>query len=80
MIEVEITDDVESAVARLAGRLDCEPEAFRDSPHVWIGAVDAIVDRLRSWRERLGISYYAILGDLELLEAGAPIVAALAGT
>ena len=80
VIEVEITDDVEGAVARLAGRLNCEPDVLRDSPHVWIGPVDAIVDRLRRWRERLGISYYAILGDLELLEAGAPIVAALAGT
>lgn len=80
VIEVEVTDDVEGAVARLAGRIDCEPEGLRDSPHVWIGTVDAIVDRLRGWRERLGISYYTILGDLELLEAGAPIVAALAGT
>ena len=80
VVDVEITDDAEGGVARLAGQLGCEPEALRDSPHVWIGAVDAIVDRLRGWRERLGISYYAILGDLELLEAGAPIVAALAGT
>lgn len=69
-------DDPGVRVARLKEAI----ERLRDSPHVWIGTVDAIVDRLRGWRERLGISYYTILGDLELLEAGAPIVAALAGT
>jgi probable F420-dependent oxidoreductase len=58
-------------------RLDGE---VSDNPHALTGAVDEIADRLREWRARLGISYYAFLGDLEILETAAPIVELLAGT
>jgi probable F420-dependent oxidoreductase len=80
VFEVEVADEAEDAVARIADRIVCQPELVRESPHVWLGSVDEIVDRLRDRREQFGITYYTILGDLELLEAAAPIVAALAGT
>lgn len=80
VVAVEVTDDVDGAADRLGDRLGCEPQLVRESPHVWLGTVGEIVGRLRGRRERFGISYYTILGDLALLEAGAPIVAALAGT
>lgn len=58
-------------------RLDGE---LSDSPHYLTGPVDEIADRLREWRTELGISYYAMLGNLEVLEAAAPLVELLAGT
>jgi probable F420-dependent oxidoreductase len=80
VFEVEITSDRPGTVERLAARYGCEAAQLRDSPHIWVGSVEEIAEDLRARRDRLGLSYYAILGDLELLHAGAPVVAALAGT
>src|SRR5207248_2897094 len=80
VFEIEITDDTVGAVERLAARFGCTPPDLHESPHIWVGSVAHIAEQLRERRRTLGISYYAILGDLELLAAGAPIVAELAGT
>jgi probable F420-dependent oxidoreductase len=47
-----------------------------DSPHVFIGTVDGLVDKLRMLRERLGISSFMVgeVGELD------PVVERLAGT
>jgi probable F420-dependent oxidoreductase len=46
-----------------------------ESPHVFIGSVDALVDKIRSLRERLGVSSF-MLGRVD---AAIPIVERLAG-
>jgi alkanesulfonate monooxygenase SsuD/methylene tetrahydromethanopterin reductase-like flavin-dependent oxidoreductase (luciferase family) len=79
VVEVEITDDLAGASARLGAKLGCEPALLEQSPHVWIGSVERIAERLHAQRERYGISYYTVLGDLDLLAATLPVVAALAG-
>jgi hypothetical protein len=46
-------------------------------PNVFIGTVDEIVEAMRMWRERLGLSYY-VIDDCDI-ESFAPIVARLSG-
>ena len=47
-----------------------------ESPHLFIGSVDALVDKIRDLRARLGISSF-MLGEVDEL---APVVERLAGT
>ncbi len=47
-----------------------------ESPHLFIGSVDALVDKFRDLRDRLGISSF-MLGEVDEL---APVVERLAGT
>ena len=60
-----------SSHARLASA-----EVLADSPAVLHGSVDACVDRLVELRDRYGISYLHLGGNLD---AAAPLVARLAG-
>jgi probable F420-dependent oxidoreductase len=46
------------------------------SPNVWVGTVDALVEKVRGLRERLGISSF-MFGDVDAL---APVVERLAGS
>jgi len=51
-------------------------DEFLESPHVFIGSVDGLVEKVQVLRERLGISSFMV-GDVDTL---APVVERLAGT
>jgi probable F420-dependent oxidoreductase len=73
-----ITDDRESVGAAMAARLGSEPKDILAMPHFLIGTVDQVVEDLQRRRERYGISYVVVPG--EVAEPFAPVVARLAGT
>ena len=79
---VEITDNPRAAAAALSERLAARygttlsEDELLDSPHVFYGTVNQLVDKIQSLRERFGISYALILGDMR---AFAPVVERLAG-
>jgi hypothetical protein len=79
---VAITDDVHaeaaSVIEYLAGRTGIElTEAeVLDSPHLFIGSIDMLVEKFQSLRERLGISSITVGGVDDLT----PVVERLAGT
>ena len=64
------------AVSSLAGEA-ADPAVVEKSPAVLTGSVGRCVEALQERRERFGISYVNLGGDVE---AAAPIVARLAGT
>lgn len=77
-----VTTDALAAAQELPaatrGMFDLEPEEVLEHPHVLIGTVDAICDRLVERRERFGFSYVTIReADMETF---APVVARLAGS
>jgi probable F420-dependent oxidoreductase len=77
-----VTTDALAAARELPaatrGMFDLEPEEVLEHPHVLIGTVDAICDRLVERRERFGFSYVTIReADMETF---APVVARLAGS
>ncbi len=74
---VEITDDRDGAVRRAAKALNLSPEEVDASPHVLVGSVDQVCDRLVQLREQFGISYICMSADAA--DAFAPVVARLAG-
>jgi probable F420-dependent oxidoreductase len=82
MSEIRLTDHARSEVRELASRLEqrpgvaVTPEELLESPHIFIGSVDGLVEKLRMLRERLGISSFMVGGIDEL----APVVERLAGT
>ncbi|MGI8475919.1 MAG: TIGR03621 family F420-dependent LLM class oxidoreductase [Thermomicrobiales bacterium] len=79
--DLVVTDDRRGrteAYIREHGWDGLAPEDVWDMPAVLIGSTGQIVDALRDWRERLGISYL-IVADADR-DALAPIVAELAGT
>lgn len=79
---VTVTDDprgeAERVIEHLHGRneVDLTVDEVLDSPHLFIGTVDSLVDKLVMLRERLGITSF-MTGDIDEL---APVVARLAGT
>jgi len=75
---VEVTADVDEAVARLAAETHTTQPQVRGSPHLLIGPVEGLVETLLDHRERYGISYIVFLGDD--LEAIRPVVEQLAGS
>jgi probable F420-dependent oxidoreductase len=79
---VTVTDDARSAAREVIDRLKArsgieltETEVL-ESPHVFIGSIDGLVEKLVMLRERLGITSF-MLGDGEELT---PVVERLAGT
>jgi probable F420-dependent oxidoreductase len=79
---VLITDHARSEAREVAGGLRAasgigitEQEVL-DSPHVFIGSVDGLVEKFRMLRERVGISSFMVGGIDEL----APVVERLKGT
>jgi probable F420-dependent oxidoreductase len=62
------------ALRRLTG-VELTRTEILESPHVFIGSVVELVDKIQSLRERLGVSSF-MLGDVD---AAAPIVERLAG-
>ncbi len=73
-----ITDDRDSVALAMAAGFGSESRDVLEMPHFLIGTVDELVDELQHRRERYGISFVIIPGDVA--ELFAPIVARLAGT
>jgi probable F420-dependent oxidoreductase len=73
-----ITDDRESVASVMAAGFGSEPKDVLAMPHFLIGTVDELVEELQRRRDRYGISFVIVPGDVA--ELFAPIVARLAGT
>ena len=73
-----ITDDRDSMAAGVASGLGMEPSDILDMPHFLIGTVEQIAEDIRARRDRYGISYVIVPGEVR--EAFAPVVERLAGT
>jgi probable F420-dependent oxidoreductase len=82
MSPVLVTDHARRAASRLAARLtkrtgvEVSAGDLLDSPHIFIGSVDELVEKFRSLRERLGVSSIMV-GTLDDLPG---VVERLAGT
>jgi probable F420-dependent oxidoreductase len=75
----EVTARAETALAAMGARMrNADPEVLRDHPNVLVGSVEAIVDRLQSQRERIGVNYVSIPQDQ--IDSFAPVCARLSGT
>jgi probable F420-dependent oxidoreductase len=75
---IHITDDRESTIRRLKSEHGIEDDAWFDSPMVYVGSVDEICSRMRTVRDRTGVSYFVVFEPA--MEDAAPIVRELAGT
>ena len=76
--QVVVTDDRRQAAEELARRwMQLTPDEILQSPYVLIGTVDQMVEDLRAYRDRWGISYYVV--HEPYMDAFAPVVARLAG-
>jgi probable F420-dependent oxidoreductase len=82
MSQVTVTDHARAEAARLRGKLrletghDVGEDDLLESPQVFIGSVDGLVDKFQALRQRLGISSFMVGGIDEL----APVVERLAGS
>ena len=75
---VSVTDDRAGATEFVAGIVGLTPEQIAAGPYTLVGSPVEIADDLRRYRDRWGISYITVLGDV--MEPFAPVVEALAGT
>ena len=73
-----ITDDRDSMAAGVAAGLGMEASDILDMPHFLIGSVEQIAEDIRRRRERYGISYVIVPGEVG--EAFGPVVERLTGT
>ena len=73
-----ISEDRDSVAEALAARLGASAADLLETPHFLIGTVDQIAESLRERRERYGISYVILPG--EVTETFAPVVERLSGT
>lgn len=73
-----ITDDRDAMAAAMGPGLHLEPAEVLAMPHFLLGTVDQVVEDLKQRRERFGLSYVILPG--EVVEAFAPVVERLAGT
>ncbi len=73
-----ITDDAALLAGGMAGGIGVDAAEVLDTPHFLIGTVDEVVEMLRERRERYGISYVILPGDVA--ESFAPVVERLSGT
>lgn len=82
MSSVIVTDDARAEAAKLRDGLrartgiDVTEDDLLESPHIFIGSIDGLVEKLRGLRDRLGVSSIMV-GDIDQL---APVVERLAGT
>ena len=72
-----ITDDRESVATAMAAGFGSEPSDVLEMPHFLIGTADQLVEALQRRRDRYGISYVIVPGDVA--EQFAPVVSRLAG-
>ena len=77
-----MTDDARGEAARVVDHLrgrtpvDLTIEDVLESPHLFVGSIEGLVEKLLMLRDRLGISSFMV-GDIDEL---APLVERLAGT
>jgi probable F420-dependent oxidoreductase len=71
-----VTDDAAGAAARIAPVVGLTPEEALASPHIWIGSPGEIVASLELYRERWGISYWAV--PASALDRVLPVIERLA--
>jgi probable F420-dependent oxidoreductase len=75
---VMVVDNRQELAEAMAPGFGLTPSQALETPYAWLGTVDEIVDDVRAWRERWGISYWVVHGDV--MDAMAPVVERLAGT
>lgn len=73
-----VTDDRGALAAAMASGSGSEPSAVLETPHFLIGTVEQMIEDLQARRERYGISYVIVPG--EVAQSLAPIVKRLTGT
>jgi len=73
-----VTPDGAATLGKMAPMFGMTPEVMAQHPHVLIGSVDEICDRLVERRERFGISYVSF--GTSNMDAIAPVVSRLSGT
>jgi probable F420-dependent oxidoreductase len=79
---VTVTDDPRGEAARVVDMVregtgtELSVDDVLDSPHLFIGTIDSLTEKVQGLRERLGISSF-LFGDLDTL---APVVERLAGS
>jgi probable F420-dependent oxidoreductase len=73
-----ITDDRHAVASEMAPLLGLTADDALHSPHALIGTAQELIDDIRRWRDRWGISFVSING--ENMDEFAPVVEALAGT
>jgi probable F420-dependent oxidoreductase len=74
---VAVTDDAEGAAARIGPAVGLTARQTRAAPHIWIGSCDEIAASLETYRERWGVSYWAIPANA--LDRVLPVIERLAG-
>jgi hypothetical protein len=74
---VNVTDDADGAISRLAKGIGVEPQMIAETPFALMGPPEKLVEDLLARRERWGFSYVIVGG--EDVDSFAPVVAALAG-
>lgn len=67
---VELTDDRDAAIARLAHDLELPDDHVRQIPYLAIGRVEEIADQFLAARERWGLTYFQVRD----IEAIAPVI------
>jgi probable F420-dependent oxidoreductase len=72
-----VTDERDSMATGVAAGLSLEAEEILNMPHFLIGTIDQIAEDIRARRERYGISYTIVPG--EVAESLAPVVEKLTG-
>jgi probable F420-dependent oxidoreductase len=72
-----ITDDRMSVATPMAAGLGADATDVLETPHFLIGTVDEVVDQIEKRRDRYGISFVIVPGDV--VEAFAPVVKRLSG-
>ena len=81
---VSITDSPRTVARAISDRLkrrvqvELSEDEVLESPHVFVGSVEALVEKCHRLREELGISYIVVTGDEATTFA--PVVDRLAGT
>lgn len=75
---LSVTGDREREIERLANEHGIDDRSWFDSPMVYVGCVEDIIDRLRAVREQVGASYFVVFEPA--MEEFAPVVQAIAGT
>jgi probable F420-dependent oxidoreductase len=74
---VIVTNDPIGEIERRSAERGLPVEHWLDSPHMYVGTVEQIVEDLLSYRERLGVSYFVVFD--RYMDAFAPVVARLTG-
>jgi probable F420-dependent oxidoreductase len=74
---VEVDDNQQVAIERMAARLRMSPDEILQAPARLAGSTTAIIEQLLAWRERLDVSYFTV--SRQVMDSMAPVVAHLAG-